>query len=476
GSFLYLVLYVDDMLIDAPNKDHIRELKDQLSNEFDMKDLGAAINILGMEIRRDRKMGKLTLSQTDYISKILKKFKMSSCKPVPTLLAPHFKLSSHECPKFKEDKEDMSRVLYSSAVGNLIMPLKKTSTSEAPPMNSAAIRKLVVDSVATALETQAATMKNADNANRNPELREAPIARKFSYKELMSCQPFKFKGSEGAIGLICWSERTESVFSYSNCAEDCKVKFATGLEAVTFPLILQGNPSMKASRSFSESLWYHSIFQRLRILEEIYRTHHSLHTQMVKFVFHLLDLSLGTILFYQTLLEFNPGASLSSGFLLALSAFFMVAAYVSRAVATLSTTSFLMAAEFIGGASDVDVFMLIPPRLKQLRIWKLLLHPQNHELHVDPAKIKAVKNLETPTTPTEISLVAYKLELPEELSNVHSTFHISNINKCLSDESLVIPIKELQLDGKLNFVEEPVEIIDQEIKQLRQSRIPIVKV
>ncbi|GKF50192.1 hypothetical protein Tco_0146659 [Tanacetum coccineum] len=63
-----------------------------------------------------------------------------------------------------------------------------------------------------------------------------------------------------------------------------------------------------------------------------------------------------------------------------------------------------------------------------------------------------------------IGPVAYKLELPEELSNVHSTFHISNLKKCLSDESLVIPMKELQLDDKLNFVEEPVEIMDREVK------------
>ncbi|GJS62194.1 putative reverse transcriptase domain-containing protein [Tanacetum coccineum] len=72
--------------------------------------------------------------------------------------------------------------------------------------------------------------------------------------------------------------------------------------------------------------------------------------------------------------------------------------------------------------------------------------------------------------------VAFKLELPEELSNVHSTFHVSNLKKCLSDESFVIPIKEVRLDDKLNFVEEPVEIMDQEVKQLKQSRIPIVKV
>ncbi|GJR73732.1 putative reverse transcriptase domain-containing protein [Tanacetum coccineum] len=71
--------------------------------------------------------------------------------------------------------------------------------------------------------------------------------------------------------------------------------------------------------------------------------------------------------------------------------------------------------------------------------------------------------------------VAYKLELPEELSNVHSTFHVSNIKKCLSDKSLVIPMKELRLDDKPNFVEEPVEIMDREVKKLKQTRITIVK-
>ncbi|GKE40013.1 putative reverse transcriptase domain-containing protein [Tanacetum coccineum] len=89
---------------------------------------------------------------------------------------------------------------------------------------------------------------------------------------------------------------------------------------------------------------------------------------------------------------------------------------------------------------------------------------------LNPRYIRPFKILE------RIGLVAYKLELPEELSNVHNTFHVSNLKKCLSDESLVIPMKELRLDDKLNFVEEPVEIMDREVKQLKQSRIPIVKV
>ncbi|GJR90829.1 hypothetical protein Tco_0214840 [Tanacetum coccineum] len=75
-----------------------------------------------------------------------------------------------------------------------------------------------------------------------------------------------------------------------------------------------------------------------------------------------------------------------------------------------------------------------------------------------------------------IGPVAYKLELPEKLSSIHNTFHVSNLNKCLSNESLVIPMKEFQLDDKLNFVEEPVEVIDREIKQLKRSHIPIIKV
>ncbi|GJT48854.1 hypothetical protein Tco_0975011 [Tanacetum coccineum] len=104
----------------------------------------------------------------------------------------------------------------------------RTSTSSAPPMTQADIKKLIADSVFAALEAQAATMANADNTNRNTREGETPVARKCSYKEFMSYQPFNFKGMEGAVGLIHWFERTELVFSHSDCTEDCKVKFATG--------------------------------------------------------------------------------------------------------------------------------------------------------------------------------------------------------------------------------------------------------
>ncbi|GKB69744.1 putative reverse transcriptase domain-containing protein [Tanacetum coccineum] len=76
----------------------------------------------------------------------------------------------------------------------------------------------------------------------------------------------------------------------------------------------------------------------------------------------------------------------------------------------------------------------------------------------------------------KVGPIAYRLELPHQLSRVHSMFHVSNLKKFLSDEPLAIPLDELHIDDKLHFVEEPVEIIDHEVKQLKQSRIPIIKV
>ncbi|GJT69572.1 putative reverse transcriptase domain-containing protein, partial [Tanacetum coccineum] len=76
----------------------------------------------------------------------------------------------------------------------------------------------------------------------------------------------------------------------------------------------------------------------------------------------------------------------------------------------------------------------------------------------------------------KVGTVAYRLELPEKLSRVHSTFHISNLKLCLSDEPLAIPLDKIHVDDKLNFIEEPVEIMDREVKRLKKSCIPIVKI
>ncbi|GKF05891.1 putative reverse transcriptase domain-containing protein [Tanacetum coccineum] len=75
----------------------------------------------------------------------------------------------------------------------------------------------------------------------------------------------------------------------------------------------------------------------------------------------------------------------------------------------------------------------------------------------------------------KVGTVVYRLELLEQLIRVHSTFHVSNLKKCLSDETLVIPLDEIQINDKLHFVEEPIEMTDHEVKRLKQSRIPIVQ-
>ncbi|GJQ98419.1 hypothetical protein Tco_0009558 [Tanacetum coccineum] len=75
-----------------------------------------------------------------------------------------------------------------------------------------------------------------------------------------------------------------------------------------------------------------------------------------------------------------------------------------------------------------------------------------------------------------IGLVAYRLRLPEELNSVHDTFHVSTLKKYLADANLHMPLNEIKIDKTLRFVEEPIEILDREVKSLKCSRIPLVKV
>ena len=92
GSYIFLLLYVDDMLIAVKSVCGVNKLKSLLHKEFEMKNLGVAKKILGMEIRRDRKARKLWLSQKNYIKKVVEKFSMLDAKHVSTPLANHFRL------------------------------------------------------------------------------------------------------------------------------------------------------------------------------------------------------------------------------------------------------------------------------------------------------------------------------------------------------------------------------------------------
>ncbi|GKB28233.1 hypothetical protein Tco_0867634 [Tanacetum coccineum] len=101
--------------------------------------------------------------------------------------------------------------------------------------------------------------------------------------------------------------------------------------------------------------------------------------------------------------------------------------------------------------------------------WKGIIRFRKREKqsprYIEPFKILA-----------RVGPVAYKLELPEELQGIHNTFHVSNIKKCWSDKSLIILLDEIQINDKLHFIKEPMKIMDREVKQLKQIRIPIVKI
>ena len=118
--FTILVLYVDDILIAGTNLSILQETKILLSDTFEMKDMGEASYVLGIEITRDRRKGLLGLSQTGYIDKILKRFNMSSCNGSEVPVTKGDKLSKEQSPKTDMEKKEMEDKPYASVVGSLM--------------------------------------------------------------------------------------------------------------------------------------------------------------------------------------------------------------------------------------------------------------------------------------------------------------------------------------------------------------------
>ena len=120
NNFIILLLYVDDMLVAGSDMQEIANLKQKLSEQFEMKDLGAAKQILGMRIKRDTNSRTLLLSQDKYINKVLSRFNMQNAKVVSTPLGVHFRLSKEQSPKTEEERAYMAKVPYASAIGSLM--------------------------------------------------------------------------------------------------------------------------------------------------------------------------------------------------------------------------------------------------------------------------------------------------------------------------------------------------------------------
>nr|GEV04956.1 putative reverse transcriptase domain-containing protein [Tanacetum cinerariifolium] len=324
-------------------------------------------------------------------------------------------------------------------------------------MIEAAIRQLVSDNFTTALEAQAVNMANTDNTNRNPEPREAPVATK--------------------------------MFSRSNCTEDCKVKFATEeavniaqrlMDQVTMHTLVQVSSDHK--RKFDDRRTFNNNNNNYRntttnnryinhqpqqnIRQETFRSYAATLLEYSGFNVVVgmdwLSKYHGKIICDEKFVHIPIGGET-----------LIIRAQVMEKKSEDKRLENILEIREFPDVFPEDLHGLPPVRQVEFQID---LIPRAAPLARAPYRLALLEIQELSDQLQELAdRVAYKLELPEELSNVHSTFYISNLKKCLSDESLVIRMKELRLDNKLNFVEEPIEIMDQEVKQLKQSRIPIVK-
>nr|GEV75181.1 DUF4219 domain-containing protein/UBN2 domain-containing protein [Tanacetum cinerariifolium] len=330
------------------------------------------------------------------------------------------------------------------------MAPKRTSTSAAPAMTRAAIRKLVADSVAVALEAQAATMANTDNTNRNTKPRETPSIE----GNVTASKPQTLKEA------ITITQRLMDQVTKHNSVQgtnDHKRKFD---DRRTFTNNYQNNRNNYSNSNNDHQQQHNRRQETLRAYTatpiENNRKTRSISGEKTK--------SQPSRLLKQKLCE-APILALPKG-----NNNFVVYYDASHQAQTEAIKEEKIEAENLRGIDKAFEVRPDGTRCIKNRSWlPLFVSPQKGVIRfkkqgkLNPRYIRPFKILK------RVCPVGCKLELPEELSNVHNTFHVSQLNKCLSDESLVIPIKVLRLDDKLIFVEEPLEIIDREVKQLRQS-------
>ncbi|KAL5827481.1 hypothetical protein ACOSQ4_019278 [Xanthoceras sorbifolium] len=120
SKICFLVLYVDDILLATNDKGLLHEVKQFLSENFDMKDMGEASYVIGIKIRRDRFQGILGLSQETYINKVLERFRMKDCSPSVAPIVKGDRFNLNQCPKNDLEREQMKNIPYASAVGSLM--------------------------------------------------------------------------------------------------------------------------------------------------------------------------------------------------------------------------------------------------------------------------------------------------------------------------------------------------------------------
>ncbi|WVZ00077.1 hypothetical protein V8G54_026146 [Vigna mungo] len=120
GEMLYLLLYVDDILIASSDRGMIGETKARLADAFEMKELGEARRILGIDIKKDKPGGNLFLSQECYLQKVISRYRMAESKMASTPVGQHLKLTKEQCPKTEEERRKMESVPFSNGIGSIM--------------------------------------------------------------------------------------------------------------------------------------------------------------------------------------------------------------------------------------------------------------------------------------------------------------------------------------------------------------------
>nr|GEW56011.1 retrotransposon protein, putative, Ty1-copia subclass [Tanacetum cinerariifolium] len=246
GDYIYLLLYVHDMLIACKSKAEIGSTKSLLKKEFDIKELWEAKKILGMEIVRDRSRKILRVSQSGYVSKILNNFRIDNGKSVKMPLGGHFKLSLKDCPVRDCDVERMSKVPYANAVGSLVYLMVCTRPDIAYAAEYMALTETVKEAIwlrgllkelGVKLNTVAVNCDNqgAIHLSRNHVFHERTKHINVRYhfiREVLKAKTVKVLnvGTEHNVAdalTKVWFERMETVFRISNCTVENQINFAT---------------------------------------------------------------------------------------------------------------------------------------------------------------------------------------------------------------------------------------------------------
>ncbi|GKB49392.1 putative reverse transcriptase domain-containing protein [Tanacetum coccineum] len=264
-------------------------------------------------------------------------------------------------------------------------------------MTQAAIRKLVADSVTAALEAQAATMASTSNPNRNTEPTGTPVAKMGNYKEFISCQPFYFNGTEGAVGLIYWFERTKLVFSRSKCVEENKVTFATGTLTDDALSWWNGYAQPMGIDQSNQITWTNMVLNTEKLLEAFIRgLPRSIEGNVTASKPQTLEEAINIAQRLMDQCE-NP---------------ILCKPYLDKFVIVFIDDILIYSRNKEEHANHLRIILELLKREKLyakfskcefwIRVVQFLGHLIDSQgLHVDPAKIEAVKNWASPTSPTE---------------------------------------------------------------------------